>query len=98
MKKIEWKTGIENNFSVSVKQVWQKIFYKKILETYSNFKIVENWKSLFVMVDIFKQTSNQIADELGFKINKSAQDRTIEYLKQEHERHSWPQERSAHHE
>ena len=92
MKVIEWKIGVENSFSVSFGQGGKFMrkyltgdFYKKILYTYSNFDIEENWKSLFVMTDIFQQTSNEIAQELGFQINKNEQHNTVEYLKQQYD-------------
>ena len=93
MKIIEWKIGVENDFSVSfgkagrfMRKYLPENFYIKILQTYSNYKFEDNWKSLFVMADIFRQTSNQIAKELGFQINRNEQNSTIEYLKQEYDR------------
>jgi len=68
-------------------------FYNKILKTYSNDKFEDNWKSLFVMADIFRQTSNQIANELGFQINRNNQNNTMEYLKQEYYRQNLREER-----
>jgi aminoglycoside 6-adenylyltransferase len=100
MKIIEWKIGVENDFSVSfgkagrfMRKYLSENFYNKILKTYSNDKFEDNWKSLFVMADIFRQTSNQIANELGFQINRNNQNNTMEYLKQEYYRQNLREER-----
>ena len=100
MKIIEWKIGVENDFSVSfgkagrfMRKYLSENFYIKILQTYSNYKFEDNWKSLFVMADIFRQTSNQIAKELGFQINRNNQNNTMEYLKQEYYRQNLREER-----
>jgi len=88
MKVIEWKVGIENEFGISVGKAGKFLkaylpneFYEKILRTYSNFDIEENWTSLFLMTEIFQQTSNFVADKLGFSINKIEEQNTIFYLK-----------------
>ena len=88
MKAIEWKIGIENEFSVSagkagkfLKAYLSSDFYETILMTYSNSELEENWKSLFLMTEIFQATSNFIADKLKFGINKTEAQKTISYLK-----------------
>jgi aminoglycoside 6-adenylyltransferase len=88
MKVIEWKTGIENDFGVSpgkagrfLKTYLHGEFYEKILLTYSNCELQKNWRSLFLMTEIFQQTSNFVADKLGFSINKIEEQNTISYLK-----------------
>ena len=87
MKIIEWKIGCENNFSVSFGTAGKFMnaylpddLYKMILRTYSDHEIDENWKSLLMMVDIFKSCSNMIAEKLNFKIDKIEQNNTVEYL------------------
>ncbi len=91
MRVIEWKVGIENNFGVSFGKSGKYLecyvtndFYKKVLLTYSNFEIEENWKSLFLMIDIFQQTSNFVADKLGYSINKTEEQNTVAYLKEQY--------------
>jgi aminoglycoside 6-adenylyltransferase len=92
LKVIEWKVGIENNFSVScgkagkfLKAYLTNDFYTRILMTYSNFETGENWKALFLMTEIFQQSSNFVADKLGFTINKIEEQNTIAYLKEQYE-------------
>jgi aminoglycoside 6-adenylyltransferase len=92
MKVIEWKVGIENNFDVSfgkagkfLKTYLTNDCYKKNLLTYSNFEPQENWKALLLMTEIFQQTSNFVANHLGFSINKIEEQNTIAYLKEQHD-------------
>jgi aminoglycoside 6-adenylyltransferase len=92
MKVLEWKVGIENDFGVSLgkggkflKTYLADDVYKKILLTYSNFETEENWKALFLMTEIFQQTSNSIAEKLGFNTNRSEQQNTLEYLNELHQ-------------
>ncbi|MEO5889605.1 MAG: aminoglycoside 6-adenylyltransferase [Ferruginibacter sp.] len=88
MKVIEWKVAIENELGVSpgksgkfLKKYLSADFYEKILLTYANCESEENWKALLLMTEIFQQTSNFIADKLGFSINKIEEQNTISYLK-----------------
>lgn len=92
MSVIEWKIGIENNFNVSSGKAGKFIqsyvgdnFYKKILTTYSNFETEANWRSLLLMTEIFQQTSNFVANKLGFSINKTEEQNTMTYLKEQYD-------------
>ena len=96
MKVLEWKAGIENDFNVSfgragkfLKTHLSENFYKKNLQTYSNFETEENWKALFLITEIFQQTSNFIAEKLGFKISRGEQQNTLAYLKELHEQQDY---------
>lgn len=93
MKVLKWKVGIENNFGVSfgksgkfLKSYLSDNLYKKLLLTYSNSETEENWKALFLMTEIFQETSDSIAEEFGFIVNKKEQQNTIAYLKELHDR------------
>ncbi|MEO8414795.1 MAG: aminoglycoside 6-adenylyltransferase [Ginsengibacter sp.] len=88
MKVIEWQVGIENDFSVSsgragkfLKRYLPGEFYRKILLTYANCKTATNWKALFLMTEIFKESSNFVAEKLGFVMNKMEQQNVHVYLK-----------------
>ncbi len=88
MKMIAWKIGLENNFSVNVgkagkffKNYLSEEFNRDILQTYSNADIEENWKSLFKMAEIFRQTSNKTARKMNFQLDKIEQQRTLACLK-----------------
>jgi len=81
MKLIEWKIGIENDFSVSVgyggkfiSKYLHKDYYSKILDTYADADVEANWLSLFLMTDLFKQLSTEVSACLKLKQNKEEQE------------------------
>ena len=87
MKLIEWKIGIENDFSVSVgyggkfiSKYLDKDCYSKILDTYTDADVEANWQALFIMTDLFKQFSTEVSAELKFKQNKEEQENSMRYL------------------
>jgi len=98
MKLIEWKIGTENEFSVSfgkagrfMNKYVSKEYYTKVLQTYSDSDIENNWTALFNMMELFEQTSNDVSAKLNFQINTSEQQNTIQYLrKQYYEKKSYP--------
>jgi aminoglycoside 6-adenylyltransferase len=88
MKMIEWKIGNENHFSVSVGKAGKLMYkyltkedYARVLQTYSDFDIENNWKSLFIMTELFRQISTELSLKLKFDQNKKEQENTINYLK-----------------
>lgn len=92
MKVIEWKIGIENDFDISFGKAGKILkthvtddFYEKILLTYANFEIEENWKALILTTNLFEETSNFVAGKLGFRVNKIEERNTMVYLKERHE-------------
>jgi len=98
MKMLEWKIGEENNFSVSfgkagklLNKYLTKDFYDKVLQTYSDYNIGNNWTSLFIMTEIFKQISTELSLKLKFQHNKDEQENTIKYL-----RHLYDEQKSYH--
>lgn len=97
IKIIEWKIGLENDFKVSTgnagryfKKFLPEEFYQRLLLTYANFEIEENWKALFIMTEIFQATSDFIGEELGFPVNKVEQQNTLAYLTNLHELQNQP--------
>jgi aminoglycoside 6-adenylyltransferase len=93
MKIIQWKIGVENNFAVSFGKGGKFMFKylnedysTKVLQTYADFDIENNWKSLFVMTDLFEQASCEIAFGLKFQQDKVEIQNTISYLKLLHYR------------
>ena len=88
MKLIEWKIGVENDFSVSVgyggkfiSKYLDKDYYSKILDTYADADVEANWQALFVMTDLFNQISTDVSASLKFKQNKEEQENTMKYLR-----------------
>lgn len=93
MKLIEWKIGIENKFSVSFGKSGKLIanyvtadFYNKVLKTYSDADLENNWISLFMVVELFEDLENYVSEELGFTCNKEEQQNVIGYLKENYNR------------
>lgn len=98
MKLIEWKIGIETNFSVSsgksgkyFDKYLEKDFYNKVLKTYSGTDLETNWNSLFVMTELFEDLENDVSEQLGFTCNKEEQQNVIGHLK---ERYEWGRKES----
>jgi aminoglycoside 6-adenylyltransferase len=88
MKLIEWKIGVETDFLVSIGKAGRFLNkyltndnYNSVLATYADFDIENNWKSLFVMADLFGQFANELSGKLKFRYNKTEEQNTIEYLK-----------------
>ena len=89
MKIIQWKIGVENNFAVAFGKGGKFMFRylnedysTKVLQTYADFDIENNWKSLLVMTDLFERTSYEIALKLKFQQNKIEIQNAVGYLKQ----------------
>lgn len=89
MKIIEWYIGINTNFSVSfgkagrfMNQYLSTTQYEKILATYSDQQIGNNWVSLFLMTELFGQFAKAVADYLNFKYNSNEEQNVTLYLKQ----------------
>ena len=68
---LEWKMGIENNFSVSAgksckyfKKYLQEETYRQFLATYSIAEIESIWNSVFEMCDLFQSTAVELTYEL----------------------------------
>ncbi len=88
MKMIEWKIGNENDFSVSFGKAGKFMYkyltkddYAKVLQTYSNFNIENNWKSLFIMTELFEQISTELSLKLRFQQDKEEQENITNYLR-----------------
>lgn len=91
LKIIEWNIGIETDFSVSFGQYGRNIkqyipidLYNKILLTYPDSNIVNIWKSLFLMTNLFADLANKIANKLSFNYNKEEEKNVIDYLRWTH--------------
>ena len=89
MELIEWKIGIENKFSVSFGKSGKLItnyvtedFYNKVLKTYSDADLENNWNSLFIMIELFEDLENYVSKKLNFNCNKEESQNVIKYLKE----------------
>jgi aminoglycoside 6-adenylyltransferase len=62
-----------------------KDYYSKVLQTYSDSGIENNWKALFIIIELFEQTSNELSARLKFRLDKSEQKNAKDYLKKLYE-------------
>ena len=82
-----WYIGTETNFSVSMgkggrfmKNLLPPWLYNKILETYSDHTLENNWKALFLMMDMFGQFASAVSERLRFKYISSEEENVKAYL------------------
>lgn len=92
MKLVEWFVGTETGFSVSFGKggKWMKNYlspalYNKILSTYSNHEVENNWKALFTMTELFGELSSVVAQKLHFQYNAEEEKNVKKYLQQSHQ-------------
>jgi aminoglycoside 6-adenylyltransferase len=78
MKIIEWHIGIENGFSVSFGKGGKLMMkyltnedYEKVLSTYSDQHVENNWKALFIMMELFEVFAAKVAAKLNFQYNSA---------------------------
>jgi aminoglycoside 6-adenylyltransferase len=88
MKIIEWYIGTKTHFSVSfgkggkyMKRNLSSTQYDQILATYSDQQSENNWKSLFLMTELFGEFSASVAESLHFQYNLDEQQNVMTYLK-----------------
>jgi aminoglycoside 6-adenylyltransferase len=88
MKIIEWFIGTETDFSISfgkggkfMKQNLSGTQYDKILATYSDQQLENNWKSLFLMTELFGELASAVANKLNFQYNSNEEHNVMTYLK-----------------
>jgi aminoglycoside 6-adenylyltransferase len=88
MRMIEWHIGTETGFSVSfgqsgkmMKRYLDKIAYKKILNTYPDYKVRNIWDSLFIMMEIFNEYAVYVAEKLHFKYDHEEHKNVLEFLR-----------------
>lgn len=87
MKIIEWHIGTDTRFSVSfgkcgkfLKSHISKETYTKILETYSNYQIENNWYALSIMTELFGDFAKSVAKKMEFSYNKSEEENVNCYI------------------
>ena len=89
MKMIEWHIGSKTNFSISsgkggksMKQYLSRTLYKKIMNTYADHHLKNNWKALFVMIDLFGKLATATAESLHFHYETSEEKNVKNYISQ----------------
>lgn len=89
LRLLEWKIGIQTDFSVSVgksgKYMYRflsKEMYQRYLDTYSGAVKDEIWRSVFGMCELVNEVAAEVAHSLGFAYNKEEADNSRAYLEQ----------------
>lgn len=89
MNVIGWHIGTETDFSVSVgkagkflKNFLSPALYERILRTYSDEVLENNWKALFLMMDVFGELARSVAAKLNFKYLIEEEQNVIAHSKQ----------------
>lgn len=87
-KMLEWKIGIETNFSVSIgksgkylEKYLSENNWEELLSTYPNGSYEEVWEALFTMCNLFRRTAIFVADHLGFHYPYEEDKKVTTYLK-----------------
>lgn len=88
MRLLEWKTGFENNFSVStgksgkyLKKYLPEEEYEKFLETYSIAETEAVWDSVFKMCSLFQKTAEELSEKNKFTYDCRQAENSLSYLK-----------------
>lgn len=84
---LEWKVGIETNFSLSVgknrkylKDYLDHDLWKKLMKTYPGGELEQVRHALFQAIDLFEQTAIEVAGNLNYFYPFEEADRVKEYL------------------
>lgn len=84
---LEWKMGIENNFSVSAgksckyfKKYLQEETYRQFLATYSIAEIESIWNSVFEMCDLFQSTAVELSKKQKFVYDFEQAENRLNFL------------------
>src|SRR6476659_10139590 len=91
MNVIAWHIGVETNFSVSIGKAGKFMsnflspeLYQQILQTYSDQIVENNWRALFLMMDIFGQLARAVSAKMKFRYVIGEEENVTAYLKQLH--------------
>lgn len=86
-KMIEWKIGIQYDFSVSIgksgkfiERYLDQAFYQLILKTYSDSVIENNWESFILMMNIFYKEQKQCVSSLNFTSNNTEAENALAFV------------------
>lgn len=89
MKIIEWYVGDKMEFSVSfgkggkfMKNFLPETIYNRILQTYSDQHPENNWKALFVMMELCSELAQSVANALGFHYSGDEERNVSKYIRQ----------------
>lgn len=85
---IKWKVAHENDFNINtgksakfIEQFLPIEFYQKLLRTYADSDLENNWEALFIMTEIFKEEQLSLVKNLDFEVNLEGMNQSLKYLK-----------------
>lgn len=88
IRMIEWKIGIQTNFSKSAGKLGkyfedflEKEEWEEFVATYADAKEENIWNSLFTMCDLFRKNAISVADHFGFPYPYQDNERVFNYLR-----------------
>lgn len=91
MRMIEWHIGTETKFSVSfgkcgkfIKKYISDETYEKVLKTYSDHQLENNWNSLFLMTELFGGFAVSVSNKMSFDYNRMEEKNVSNYLRNLH--------------
>ncbi|EJS75590.1 aminoglycoside 6-adenylyltransferase [Bacillus cereus] len=85
---LEWHVGMKTDFTVNTgkfgkhfEQYIDKDMWEQFKQTFSNAEYESIWESFFVMGDLFREVTNEIADTYGYQYPQDDDDKVTSYLK-----------------
>lgn len=94
LKMLEWKVGIETEFSLSVgknskylKQYIDEPTWQKLMHTYPNGDYGQVWESLFSMAVLFEENSLEVGEQLDYRYPFEEAEQVKSYLRHVHKLH-----------
>ncbi|MDU1847703.1 MAG: aminoglycoside 6-adenylyltransferase [Niallia nealsonii] len=88
LKMLEWKVGIETDFSLSVgknskylKQYMDEQTWQKLMDTYPSGEYNQVWEALFSMTALFEETGLEVGKQLSYRYSIEEAEKVKSYLK-----------------
>jgi len=88
LKMLEWKVGIETNFTVSIgkngkylERYLEKDIWNTLLNTYPKGNIDNIWDALLTMTNLFEELTLEVANQLQFNYSFTEVKKVQAYLK-----------------
>ncbi len=87
LKMIEWRVGIQTDFSVSIGKSGKYLEahlsaerWQKLLSTYPGGSYEGVWTALFAMGELFREVAGEVADAFGYEYPQGDDERVTSYL------------------
>ncbi|WP_445487390.1 aminoglycoside 6-adenylyltransferase [Niallia sp. 03133] len=87
LKMMEWKVGIETDFSISVgknskylERFVDSTEWEQLLSTYKTDNYESSWTSLFTMIGLFQETALFVAQKLNYEYRFQEEKKVLQHL------------------